>query len=44
MKLLKSIVGWMLWNVPLGRFAPKLMGFYLGSKPLKRVGDKHEEM
>lgn len=36
MKWLRSMSMWLVWNVPLGRFAPNVMGFALGSKPQKR--------
>lgn len=35
----RSIAMWMVWNVPLGRFAPALMGYAMQSKPVF-VGSK----
>ena len=36
MTWLRSAAMWMVWNVPLGNFAPKLMGFAMNSKPVKK--------
>ena len=33
MKYLRTFAMWCVWNVPLGRFAPHVMGFAMGSKP-----------
>lgn len=33
MKLMRSAAMWLVWNVPLGKFAPVLMGFALQRKP-----------
>ena len=35
MNLLRSVAMWVVWNIPCGNFAPRLMGFALNSKPVK---------
>lgn len=32
--MFRKIAMWMVWNVPLGRFAPAVMGFAMNSKPI----------
>ena len=32
MKLLRLIVSWVVFNIPMGRLAPYLLGFALGSR------------
>ena len=32
MKLIRCVAMWAVWNVPLGRFAPSVMGFAMNSK------------
>jgi len=29
----RSLAMWMVWNVPLGRLAPHVMGYAMNSKP-----------
>lgn len=33
LKMLRWLAMWILWNVPVGKLAPHLLGFALGSKP-----------
>ena len=35
MSTLRQVAMWLVWNVPLGRFAPLVMGFAMGSKPVR---------
>ena len=35
MKFIRFVAGWMVWNIPCGKLAPHLMGFYLGCKPAR---------
>ena len=35
MSLIRSVAMWVVWNIPCGNFAPRLMGFALNSKPVK---------
>ena len=35
MKFIRSVAVWMLWNVPLGKLAPALMAFAVGSTKWK---------
>ena len=35
MKSMRSAAMWAVWNIPLGKFAPWLMGFAMTSKPRK---------
>lgn len=37
MKCLRSAALWIVWNIPVGSFAPHLMAFALRSKGYKRV-------
>ena len=30
---LRGLLFWLVWNVPLGRLAPHILGIALGSKP-----------
>lgn len=32
---MRRIAMWLVWNVPLGRFAPAVFGFALGAKHRK---------
>lgn len=34
-KPIRTILFWIVWNVPLGRLAPYALGLALGSKPHK---------
>ena len=33
--IIQRIVFWMIWNVPLGRLAPHLLGWAMGAKPVR---------
>ena len=35
MKQIRKIALWAVWNIPLGRFAPHVLGFALNSKPMR---------
>jgi hypothetical protein len=38
---MRKLLFWLVWNIPLGRFAPWILGVALGSKPIKlKAGDK----
>lgn len=37
MKMLRGIAMWLVWNVPLGRFAPHVFKFAIGAKKMRRV-------
>jgi hypothetical protein len=37
MKYIYSVALWIVWNVPCGRLAPKLMAFGVGSKGWKKL-------
>lgn len=34
-KLLRRFAMWLVWNIPLGRFAPHVLGFAVGSKGVR---------
>jgi len=38
--MLRKIAYWILWNVPCGRFAPRLLGFAVGCKGYKKIEKK----
>ena len=38
---MRSFLMWLVWNVPLGRLAPWVLGLAMGSKPIKeKTNDK----
>ena len=39
MNKLRGVLFWLVWNVPLGKLAPYILGIALGSKP-QRVTEK----
>lgn len=36
MSWIRSVAMWIVWNIPCGKLAPKLMGFALNSKPYRK--------
>ena len=38
---MRRFLFWLVWNVPLGRFAPHMLGLALGSKP--KLKEPHEQ-
>jgi hypothetical protein len=40
--MLRRFAMWLVWNVPLGRMAPHVMGFAMGSKPIAVEGEGNE--
>jgi len=36
MKYFRKIAMWVVWNIPVGKYAPTLFGFAIGSKGRKR--------
>lgn len=36
MNSIRSVVMWIVWNIPCGRLAPRLMGFALNSEPVRK--------
>jgi len=40
--MMRRFLFWLVWNIPLGRFAPWILGLAFGSKPHKvETGDKN---
>lgn len=33
---MRRILFWMVWNVPLGKLTPYILGLAIGSKPIKK--------
>jgi hypothetical protein len=40
MNEIRRVLFWLVWNVPLGKLAPHILGFALGSKPQQRVTEE----
>ena len=36
MNCIRSVAMWIVWNIPCGNFAPRLIGFAMNSKPVKK--------
>ena len=40
---MRKFAMWIVWNVPIGRLAPWLFGFAMGSKPHKVKQEQDDE-
>ena len=38
--MLRRFIFWLVWNVPMGKLTPYVLGLAMGSKPVKK--DKEE--
>ena len=36
---MKKILFWLVWNVPLGKLAPHILGIALGSNPVAKENE-----
>lgn len=41
--MMRRLLFWLVWHVPLGRFAPWVLGLALGSRPERVIDERADD-